>query len=220
MSWTELIETESAKDYFKKIQEYVAERRKSTTVYPSKELEFAVFENTQLCDVKVCIVGQDPYPGCHKGVPHAHGMSFSVPNGVPIPASLRAILKEAKVESPSSGNLIGWARQGVFLLNSVLTVDSGRPKSHSNIGWQTFTNAVVKEISKQCDNVVFMLWGRDAQMFEDCIDFTRHLILKCAHPSPLARNAPNPFEGCGHFAKANEYLENHDKIAIDWNSMR
>ena len=163
--------------------------------------------------VKVVILGQDPYHGQGQ----AHGLSFSVPEGVPAPPSLKNIFKEIEsdmgVRMSGYPNLERWASQGVLLLNAVLTVRSGEAASHSKIGWEQFTDAVIRCISERCDGVVFMLWGNFARGKSGLIDHSRHCVLEAAHPSPLARGA---FFGCRHFSKANSYLESKGKNAIDW----
>ena len=163
--------------------------------------------------MKVVILGQDPYHGYGQ----AMGLSFSVPDGVPVPPSLKNIFKEISddlgVQMSGRPNLESWARQGVLLLNAVLTVRAGSPASHSKIGWETFTDAVIRCISDNCDGVVFMLWGNFARSKRGLIDGNKHLVLEAAHPSPLARGA---FFGCRHFSKANEWLAAHGMEPIDW----
>lgn len=188
--------------------------KKSETVYPPSELIFNAFNLTPFDSVKVVILGQDPYHGENQ----AMGLSFSVPNGVQIPPSLKNIFKELQTELgfkiPQSGDLSKWAKQGVLLLNSTLSVTANKPNSHSNFGWQIFTDTVIKILSENKQNLVFMLWGNYAKAKANLIDTSRHLVLMAAHPSPLAGGA---FFGCNHFIKCNEYLQRHGKIGIEWN---
>jgi uracil-DNA glycosylase len=176
-------------------------------------LIFSAFNQTPFDAVKVVILGQDPYhnPG------EAMGLCFSVPKGVRVPPSLVNIYKEIKselgIEPPKHGDLSHWAAQGVLLLNAMLTVEAGKPASHQKIGWQTFTDAVIRRISEQKEGVVFLLWGNFARGKKALIDQERHYVLEAAHPSPLAGDA---FQGCGHFARANEMLEKQGKMPIDW----
>ena len=183
------------------------------TVYPPGGQIFRAFELTPLQDVKVVILGQDPYHGPGQ----AMGLSFSVPDGVPAPPSLKNIFKEIETDLgvPMSGrpNLEAWARQGVLLLNAILTVRGGVPASHSRIGWQEFTDAVIRTVSDRCDGVVFLLWGRFAQSKIPLIDASRHHILTAAHPSPLAGGA---FFGCRHFSQTNQILVGEGKTPIQW----
>ena len=199
-SWKAVLREEFDKEYFARIAAFLhQEKREGKTIYPP--------------GVKVVILGQDPYHGPGQ----AHGLSFSVQDGVALPPSLQNIYKEIAADTgcipPPSGNLERWARQGVFLLNSVLTVRAGTPTSHSGIGWQTFTDAVIKTISDHKECVVFMLWGNYARSKKALIDSSRHLILEAAHPSPLARGA---FFGCRHFSKANNFLIATGQSPIEW----
>lgn len=198
-SWKAVLREEFGKDYFARIAAFLhQEKREGKTIYPPGPLIFNAFQLTPFDKVKVVILGQDPYHGPGQ----AHGLSFSVQDGVALPPSLQNIYKEIAADTgtipPASGNLERWARQGVFLLNSVLTVRAGSPTSHSSIGWQTFTDAVIKTISDRKECVVFMLWGNYARSKKPLIDSNKHLILEAAHPSPLARGA---FFGCRHFPK-------------------
>ena len=177
-------------------------------------LIFNAFNMLPLDEVKVVILGQDPYHGAGE----AHGLSFSVPRGIKIPPSLRNIYKElesdiAGFKAPKHGCLEAWVKQGVFLLNAFLTVVEKTPKSHEKIGWEKFTDAVIKKISDEREGVVFMLWGGFAKKKAELIDKTKHLVLEGAHPSPLAGNA---FQGCKHFSQANDYLKSKGASTIDW----
>jgi uracil-DNA glycosylase len=213
-SWkTALVET-FEQPYFEAIRNYLLkEKNDGKVVFPPGPLIFNAFNQTPFDRVKVIILGQDPYhnPG------EAMGLSFSVPQGVRIPPSLQNIYKEINSDlglpMPLHGDLTHWASQGVLLLNAMLTVEAGKPGSHQNIGWQTFTDAVIRRLSGQREHLVFMLWGRFAQGKKALIDPAKHLILEAAHPSPLARDA---FKGCRHFSLANTYLQENGKNGIDW----
>ena len=185
----------------------------TTQVFPPAEEIFTAFHLTPLSDVKVVIIGQDPYHG--EG--QAMGLSFSVPENITAPPSLKNIFKEISsdlgVSMSGKPDLSSWAEQGVLMLNAILTVRAGQPTSHSNIGWETFTDAVIRSISEECEGVVFLLWGNFARSKAALIDRNRHHILEAAHPSPLARGA---FFGCKHFSKTNEILISEGKKAIDW----
>ena len=206
--------SEFDKPYFASLVRFLhAEREAGRKVFPPGSQIFRAFELTPVQDVKVVILGQDPYHGPGQ----AHGLSFSVPDGVPAPPSLKNIFKEIETDLgvTMSGypNLENWARQGVLLLNAVLTVRCAEAASHSKIGWQEFTDAVIRYISDNCEGVVFMLWGNFARTKSELIDHSRHCVLEAAHPSPLARGA---FFGCRHFSKANAYLTNIGRTPIDW----
>lgn len=183
-------------------------------VFPPEEKRFFALDKTPIKNVKVVILGQDPYHG--KG--QAHGLSFSVEKGVKLPPSLRNIYKEIEVEFGSemsaSGCLTPWADQGVLLLNAVLSVEEGQPNSHKGIGWEQVTDSIIEQVSEQCEHVVFMLWGAYAQKKEKLIDSSKHLILKSPHPSPFS--AHKGFFGNGHFKKANSFLEKHSLKPIFW----
>lgn len=214
-SWKNLLDAEFSKPYFQNIPLHIkTEKDQGKTIYPPGSLIFNAFNTTPVDKVKVVILGQDPYHGAGQ----AHGLCFSVQNGVPPPPSLLNIFKELKedvgVSIPHHGNLTHWAQQGVFLLNASLTVRAGEPMSHSKIGWATFTDTVIKTISAAKKNVVFMLWGKFAQEKRVLIDETKHCILRSVHPSPLS--AYGGFFGCKHFSKANEYLMQHGIDPIDW----
>ena len=213
-SWREALGAEFEKPYFSALAERLhAEKRAGKTIYPPGDRIFRAFELCPLDKVKVVILGQDPYHGAGQ----AMGLSFSVPEGVPAPPSLRNIFKE--IESDLGGRMSGkpdleaWAVQGVLLLNAVLTVRAGEPTSHAAIGWQTFTDAVIKTISERCEGVVFLLWGNYARSKACLVDTSRHSVLEAAHPSPLARGA---FFGCRHFSRTNEILRAEGKEPIDW----
>jgi uracil-DNA glycosylase len=184
------------------------------SVYPPQKHIFRALNETPLHNVKVVIMGQDPYP--NEG--QAEGFSFSVPDGVQIPKSLQNILSEVssdfKVSSPRSGHLGKWARQGVLLLNAVLTVQAGKPRSHSKQGWEAITAQAIREVSKRRDGAVFLLWGKDAQQKKQSIDTSKHLVLEAPHPSPLS--ASKGFFGCRHFSQANRFLQEKGQEPIDW----
>lgn len=213
-SWADLLAGEFEKEYFISLTETIKEDlRRNIVVYPRGPHIFNALNLTPFDKVKVVIIGQDPYHGAGQ----AHGLSFSVPDGVQFPPSLVNIFKELKsdlgIETPQSGNLERWANQGVFLLNAVLTVRAGAAASHSNIGWTTFTDNVIKLISDKKEGVVFMLWGNFAKSKKELIDTSKHFVLEAAHPSPLARGA---FFGCRHFSRANEYLVKCGKEPVKW----
>ncbi len=214
-SWKEALKLEFSTDYFQQIPAHIkTEKLQGKTIYPPGSLIFNAFNTTALQNVKVVILGQDPYHG--KG--QAHGLCFSVQNGIPPPPSLLNIFKELQddigITIPDHGNLTKWAEQGVFLLNASLTVRAGEPMSHSKIGWSTFTDAVIKTISTKKKNIVFLLWGKFAQEKRVLIDESKHCILRSVHPSPLS--AYGGFFGCKHFSKTNEYLVSKGIDPIDW----
>jgi uracil-DNA glycosylase len=214
-SWKALLKNEFNQDYFTQIKEFILnEKAKGKEVYPPGKLMFNAFNLTPFEQVKVVIIGQDPY----HGVGQAHGLSFSVPLGVKTPPSLQNIYKEIQQDLgfsiPDHGNLASWAQQGVLLLNAVLSVNANEPASHKAAGWENFTNAVIYHLSQQRQNLVFLLWGRFAQEKELLIDASKHLILKAAHPSPFS--AYQGFMGCKHFSKTNAYLLNCGIAPIDW----
>jgi uracil-DNA glycosylase len=213
-SWKNVLAGEFTSEYFLSLREFIQEEKKKYEVYPPGQQIFAAFNHTPFNRVKVIILGQDPYHGPGQ----AHGMCFSVPDGVPKPPSLVNIFKEISsdlgVAAPASGNLEPWARQGVLLLNAILTVRANTPASHQNKGWETFTDAVIRNLSSRRKNLVFMLWGNYAQAKESLIDAGRHHILKAAHPSPLS--ASRGFLGCRHFSQANALLEEMGLSGIRW----
>lgn len=216
VSWKEVLQEEFSKPYFDAIREYLkAERQKGHVFYPPGKLIFNAYNLTPFHEVKVVLLGQDPYHGPGQ----AHGLCFSVPDGVQSPPSLQNIFKELKndlhIPVPQKGNLTGWAEQGVFLLNAILTVQANRPASHQQIGWQHFTDATIRALSLRREGLVFMLWGNYARQKSALIDSARHLVLMAPHPSPFS--ADRGFFGCGHFSKANRWLEEHDMQAVRWN---
>lgn len=213
-SWKEALALEFEKPYFASLVGYLhKEKAEGKVIFPPGGSIFRAFDLTPLQDVKVVILGQDPYHGYGQ----AMGLSFSVPDGVQAPPSLKNIFKEIEndlgLRMSGSPNLEPWARQGVLLLNAILTVRSGEAASHSGIGWQEFTDAVIRCISDRCNGVVFLLWGNFARTKSALIDHSRHYVLEAAHPSPLARGA---FFGCRHFSKANELLVRQGKSPINW----
>ena len=214
-SWKEVLKSEFVKPYFEQIPQHIkTEKSQGKIIYPPGSVIFNAFNITPFDKVKVVILGQDPYHG--KG--QAHGLCFSVQNGVAPPPSLMNIFKELQddigIDIPSHGNLTHWAEQGVFLLNASLTVRTGEPMSHSKIGWATFTDIVIKKISELKKNVVFILWGKFAQEKRVLIDESKHLVLRSVHPSPLS--AYGGFFGCKHFSKTNEYLVSKGIDPVDW----
>ena len=213
-TWREALQSEFDQPYFASLAAFLHEEKaRGAKVFPPGGQIFRAFDLCPFPEVKVVILGQDPYHG--EG--QAMGLSFSVPDGVPAPPSLKNIFKEIEsdlgVKMSGKPNLEGWARQGVLLLNAVLTVRSGEPTSHGAIGWQRFTDAVIRKISDERDGVVFLLWGNYARAKRDLVDTSRNYVLEAAHPSPLARGA---FFGCRHFSKANELLVQQGKTPINW----
>ncbi len=213
-SWKMRLRDEFAIPYFSDLKKFLLEEKRMNLVYPAGPLIFNAFNKTPWDCVRVVIIGQDPYHG--KG--QAHGLCFSVPEGVKAPPSLVNIFKEVRddcgIEVPSHGNLEYWAMQGVFLLNATLTVRANQAGSHQGKGWENFTNAVIRILSNEKENLVFLLWGRFAQEKSALIDIEKHLVLKAAHPSPFS--AYNGFFGCRHFSKTNRYLTEHGFAPIDW----
>ena len=214
-SWKGILKDEFSKPYFQQVVMHIkTEKSQGKVIYPPGPYIFNAFNTTPVDHVKVVILGQDPYHGPGQ----AHGLCFSVQNGVAPPPSLINIFKELHddigVEIPNHGNLTHWAQQGVFLLNASLTVRAGEPMSHAKIGWATFTDTVIRRISDLKAHVVFMLWGKFAQEKRILIDETKHLVLKAAHPSPLSAHAG--FLGCRHFSKANEWLISKGIDPVDW----
>lgn len=213
-SWKNALADEFEKPYFASLVRFLHEEKAAgQRIYPPGSQIFKAFELTPVDQVKVVILGQDPYHGAGQ----AMGLSFSVPANVPAPPSLKNIFKEIHddlgITMSGYPDLEKWARQGVLLLNAVLTVRAGQPASHSSIGWTEFTDAVIKYISDHCTGVVFLLWGNFARSKKALIDTSRHYVLEAAHPSPLARGA---FFGCRHFSKTNEILAREGKTPIDW----
>jgi uracil-DNA glycosylase len=214
-SWKELLKEEFSKSYFLQIAAHLkTEKATGATVYPPGQLIFHAFEKTSFSQLKVVIIGQDPYHGPGQ----AHGLSFSVPEGVACPPSLQNIFKELKMDIglpiPATGNLSPWAEQGVLLLNASLTVRANEPASHAKIGWMIFTDAVIRKISDEKKGIVFLLWGRFAQEKQDLIDQTKHHVLKAAHPSPFS--VEKGFYGSRHFSRTNELLMKEGIDPIDW----
>jgi uracil-DNA glycosylase len=214
VSWKAKLTDEFNKPYFGKLIEFVKTEYQHQTIYPPGKEIFRAFDSCNYNEVKVVILGQDPY----HGVGQANGLCFSVRDGVRIPPSLVNIFKEIqqdlKKPIPASGDLERWARQGVLLLNATLTVRSASPGSHQNKGWEEFTDAVIKKISDEKENVVFLLWGAYAQKKGEIIDRNKHLVLMSPHPSPFS--ADRGFFGCKHFSKANTYLKSKGLPEIDW----
>lgn len=213
-SWKEHLQQEFDKPYFRELTDFVRQEYGQTTVYPPAKLIFNAFDLCPFDQVKVVIIGQDPYHGPGQ----AHGLCFSVNDGIDFPPSLRNIFKEIEQDLgkpvPESGNLTRWARQGVLLLNATLTVRAHQAGSHQKRGWESFTDAVIKELADKRDGLVFILWGSYAQKKGSFIDSSRHLVLKSAHPSPLS--AYNGFFGNHHFSQSNRWLIDHGQTAIDW----
>ena len=213
-TWKEALAGEFEKPYFADLVRFLhGEKAAGKTIYPPGSQIFKAFELTPVPQVKVVILGQDPYHGPGQ----AMGLSFSVPDGVPAPPSLVNIFREIEsdlgIRMSGRPNLENWARQGVLLLNAMLTVQAGAAGSHSRIGWQEFTDAVIRYISDHCDGVVFLLWGNFARSKKELIDTSRHHVLEAAHPSPLARGA---FFGCRHFSQTNDILLSEGKTTINW----
>jgi uracil-DNA glycosylase len=213
-SWKEILYDEFQKDYFVNLKQFLVEEKKKYTIYPPGNLIFNAFDKTPFNKVKVVIIGQDPYHGPGQ----AHGLCFSVPQGIKIPPSLRNIYKELNselgCEIPNHGNLEKWAEQGVLLLNATLTVRDSQAASHQKKGWETFTDSVIRTIANKKENVVFILWGRPAQLKEKLIDATKHYIIKAPHPSPLS--AYRGFFGSKPFSKTNAYLISKGIEPIQW----
>lgn len=216
-SWKAVLKSEFNKPYFLQVVTHLkTERATGATIYPPGQLIFNAFTKTPFDQLKVVILGQDPYHGAGQ----AHGLSFSVPDGIKPPPSLVNIYKELNKDIgmpiPTSGNLSKWAEQGVLLLNAVLTVRANEPASHAKIGWMDFTNAVIKKISDEKQGVIFLLWGKFAHDKQVLIDETKHHVLKAAHPSPFS--ADKGFFGCKHFSRTNELLMKQGLSPIDWNT--
>ena len=213
-SWQQLLEIELQQPYFDAVEKFITNLDQEDIIYyPPKNKIFQALSILDPRDVKVVIIGQDPYHGKDQ----AMGLSFSVPLGQKIPPSLRNIFRELMndegINYPGHGDLTKWANQGVLLLNAILTVETKKPGSHAKIGWMQFTDSIITQLSSTQANIVFMLWGNFAQAKKSLIDHKKHLILEAAHPSPLARNK---FQGCAHFSKANEYLRSQKRETIDW----
>jgi len=213
-SWKEVLMDEFRQDYFASLKNFLVEEKKSNIVYPPGPLIFNAFNHTPFNDVKVVLLGQDPYHGPRQ----AHGLCFSVPNGIQKPPSLVNIFKEIEkdlgIPAPKSGNLEKWANQGVLLLNATLTVRAHLAGSHQKKGWERFTDAAITALSQKRTGIVFLLWGAYAQAKTAIIDSSKHLILTAPHPSPLS--VTRGFYGCKHFSKTNEFLWSVGKSEIDW----
>ncbi len=213
-SWKRELSSEFEKDYFKKLTDFVREEYLTTTVYPPGRLIFNAFDLCPYDKVKVVIIGQDPYHGAGQ----AHGLCFSVNDGIPLPPSLQNIFKEIHNDTgnpiPQSGNLTRWAQQGILLLNATLTVRAHLPGSHQRKGWEEFTDAVIRTLAENKKHLVFILWGTYAQKKGAFIDRKKHLVLTSVHPSPLS--AYNGFFGNKHFSRTNEYLTQHGETPIIW----
>lgn len=216
MLWSDLLALEKQQIYFKKIMQFLAqERKKGKIIYPKPHEYFAAFKYTSLENLKVVILGQDPYHGPGQ----AHGLSFSVPAGISAPPSLKNIFKELLADQqiktlPQNYCLIPWAKQGILLLNTALSVEANKAQSHSNIGWEAFTDIVIQQISLHTKHVVFLLWGSHAQKKQRFINSEKHTILCTTHPSPLS--AHRGFLGCRHFSKTNQALKKHQQKTINW----
>jgi uracil-DNA glycosylase len=213
-SWKSRLQDEFHASYFNELKSFLTdEKLAGKVIYPPGQKIFSAFEYTPFEKVKVVILGQDPYHGTGQ----AHGLSFSVPDGVAPPPSLMNMFKELRddlgIPVPKKGNLEKWAKQGVLLLNATLTVQANTAGSHQGKGWEQFTDAVIRKISEEKKGVVFLLWGKFAQSKEKLIDTSKHFVLKAAHPSPLAGGA---FFGCRHFSKTNELLVQQSLVPIDW----
>lgn len=213
-SWQSALAPEFEKDYFKNLTDFVRNEYRTKKVFPPGKLIFNAFDQCPLDEVKVVIIGQDPYHNDGQ----AHGLCFSVNDGIEFPPSLINIFKEIErdlgIPSPASGNLMRWAKQGVLLLNATLTVEAHKAGSHQGKGWEVFTDAVIAKLATEKEHLVFMLWGNYAQQKGAIVDPTRHLVLKSVHPSPLS--AYRGFIGCGHFSAANAYLHKTGKPEINW----
>ncbi|MBO4403109.1 MAG: uracil-DNA glycosylase [Bacteroidales bacterium] len=213
-SWGRVLADTFQQPFFAQLKQFLLEEKSKYQIFPPGSLIFNAFNLTPFDRVKVVLLGQDPY----HDVGQAHGLCFSVLDGVPMPKSLINICKELKSDLgmplPRSGNLTSWAKQGVLLLNATLTVRAHQAGSHQHHGWEEFTDTVIRKISENREHVVFLLWGNYAQAKTPLIDESRHLVLKAAHPSPLS--ASRGFFGCRHFSKANEWLQQHGEAPIDW----
>ncbi len=213
-TWTNWLKEEWEKPYFKELSSFLHEEYQTKEIYPPKEKVFSAFSYCDYEDIKVVILGQDPYH--QKG--QAHGLAFSVNPGVQIPPSLRNMYQELNKDLgcfiPDNGYLLPWAKQGVFLLNTVLTVEDSKPKAHAGKGWETFTTHAIEKVNEKDTPVVFLLWGNDARNKKDLINRKKHLVLETVHPSPLS--ASRGFFGCKHFSKTNTFLKEHNMKEIDW----
>ncbi len=212
--WDALLGEEFGKDYYLNLREFLKAEYSTQRIYPPMNDIYNALRYTSYADARVVILGQDPYHGPGQ----AHGLCFSVKRGIALPPSLKNIFKELSDETgmrmPDSGELTGWARQGVLLLNTTLTVREGQPQSHKGRGWEILTDKIITVMNEKQTPVVFMLWGGNARAKRALITNSRHLVLECAHPSPLS--AYNGFFGCGHFVRANEFLKSKALPVIDW----
>lgn len=212
--WKNILSEDFNADYFKTLKSFLVEEKNNYTIYPAGNNIFSAFNHTPFDDVKVVIIGQDPYHGPGQ----AHGLCFSVPEGIRQPPSLVNIFKEIQNDLgfsiPNTGNLEKWAKQGVLLLNATLTVRASQAGSHQNKGWETFTDSAIRKVSERKENIIFLLWGNYAQAKQEIIDISKHFVLKAAHPSPFS--AYRGFFGCKHFSKTNEILRDLGKEEIDW----
>jgi uracil-DNA glycosylase len=215
-TWQEIIRQQQSQSYFQQINDFVEQqRRDGKVVYPPENQVFSAFDMTPFEDVRVVILGQDPYHGAQQ----AHGLAFSVLPGVKIPPSLRNMYKELAddiegFEAPTHGYLESWAQQGVLMLNTVLTVEEGKAHSHAKCGWETFTDHIISQLNERAEPIVFLLWGAHAQKKGQAIDEKKHFVLSAPHPSPLS--ARRGFFGCKHFSQTNELLKSQNLPAIDW----
>lgn len=215
MTWEDIIDLEKQKDYYKSLEKEINKRYKTTTVFPEKQNIFKAFYLTKLDNLKVVILGQDPYHGFGQ----AQGLAFSTPANIKNPPSMQNILKEiqsdlGKKSICEDGDLTPWAKQGVLLLNTILTVEEAKPKSHHNLGWEVFTDNIIKYISDNCEDTIFILWGSPAISKTKLIDRKKHHILTAPHPSPLS--SYRGFFGCKHFSQTNNILKSLNKEAIIW----
>ena len=213
-SWKKLLASEFEKDYFKTLSEFVRNEYLTSTIYPKPQDMFRAFDLCPVSQVKVVIIGQDPYHGPQQ----ANGLSFAVHENIQLPPSLKNIFKEIEqdlgIHTKPNGDLSRWAQQGVLLLNATLTVRAHTPGSHQQKGWEQFTDAVIKQLSEEKEHLVFLLWGNYAKQKGSHIDRSKHLVLEAAHPSPFS--AHSGFFGCKHFSKTNEYLKEHGLTEVDW----
>ena len=212
--WLNFLEAEFQKDYMKQLKSFLLQEKKQYKIYPPGPQIFNALNSTPFSQVKVVILGQDPYHGHGQ----AHGLSFSVNRGIQAPPSLQNIFQEIYNElgtqQPGHGDLISWAQQGVLLLNTTLTVRAGQARSHADKGWETFTDCIIKTLNDHKEGLAFVLWGRDAKSKQQIIDRQKHLVLMSSHPSPYSANYG--FFGCGHFAQINQFLESRGQKPINW----
>lgn len=216
-SWKDILSDEFQKPYFLELREKYHHAIKTSLVLPPPKLVFNAFNLVRFDEVKVVILGQDPYHNIENGIPQANGLAFSIAPQIKPPPSLKNIFKEIHrdlgLPIPQNGDLTKWAKQGVLLLNSLLSVEYKKALSHSSFGWEIFTDKIIEILSKKREKLIFMLWGNYAKSKKRLIDTTKHYVLEAVHPSPLARG----FIGCGHFGMANQILKKHNLEEIDWN---